>query len=122
MDRIALRGIVARGRHGANPGERDTDQPFEIDVEFDVDLAPAQRSDRLEDTPDYGAIYERIVAIVATTSYRLLEALAGKMLDDVFADRRIARATLTIGKPKLLGGATPSITLVRDNPKRLARF
>lgn len=116
MDRIALRGIAARGRHGANPGERDVEQTLSVDVEFNLDLRVAERSDRLEETVDYAQIHASITRIVASNSYCLLERLAGHILDDMFADRRIVCAQLTIGKPNLLDGATPSVTLVRDNP------
>lgn len=116
MDRIALRRIVARGRHGANPGERDSEQSFELDVEIDADLRDAERSDRLEDTIDYARIHGRVIAIVARTSFALLERLGGEIVRDLFSDARIARARVTIGKPQLLDGATPSVTLVRDNP------
>ncbi|MDQ2865719.1 MAG: dihydroneopterin aldolase [Candidatus Eremiobacteraeota bacterium] len=116
MDRIALRGIAASGRHGANPGERDAEQRFDLDVEFDIDLRAAEHSDALSDTVDYAELHRRLVAIVAETSYELLERLAGELLQELFADERIASARLTIGKPHILNGATPSVTLVRDNP------
>ena len=32
MDVIELRGVRAYGKHGANPGERDRDQPFDADT------------------------------------------------------------------------------------------
>ncbi len=116
MDRIALRNVVAYGRHGANPGERDRRQPFEIDLHFDVDLHTAQRTDLLADTIDYAALHKRMVAIVERESFSLLERLAGALLNAVFDDVRVVRAELTVGKPRLLDGATPSITLARENP------
>ncbi len=56
--RIFVRDIRAYGRHGANPGERDAAQPFDLDVELvaDVDLR-ARTSDDLADTIDYAAIH-----------------------------------------------------------------
>lgn len=113
MDRITLRGVRAYGRHGANPGERDRVQLFEIDVAIEVDLHNAQASDDLSDTVDYAALRDRLVGIVADTSYQLMERLAGDLLEVVFADSRVARAEVTIAKPGILDGATPSVTLVR---------
>ncbi|GAC1418815.1 MAG: dihydroneopterin aldolase [Candidatus Velthaea sp.] len=110
-DSIALRGIRVFGRHGANPGERDVPQPFDIDVLLDVDLAAARTSDTLGDTVDYDALHQHIVRIATTTSYQLLERLGQDLLDAIFADARIVRAEVTIGKPKLLAGATPAVTL-----------
>ena len=59
----------------------------------------------------------RIIPVVESTSFALLERLAGEVLKTVFEDRRIARADFTISKPAILDGATPSVTLDRDNPR-----
>jgi 7,8-dihydroneopterin aldolase/epimerase/oxygenase len=117
MDRITLRGIRAMGRHGANPGERDREQPFDVDVVAELDLCEAQRSDDLADTLDYAALHRRIVKVVERTSHALLERLAAELIDAVFADARVVRAEVTVAKPELLDGATPSVTLVRERPR-----
>jgi dihydroneopterin aldolase len=117
LDRISLHNVVAYGRHGANPGERDRRQPFEIDLDLDVDLHRAQKSDRLADTIDYARIHREMARVVENESFELLERLAGALLDVVFEDERVVRAELRVGKPRLLDGATPSITLLRENPK-----
>lgn len=114
MDRITLARIVACGRHGANPGERDRVQPFHVDVEMDVDLSRAAASDALEDTVNYAEVHRRIVEIVELRSYALLERLAAEILNAVLNDTRVARATVSIAKPQILDGATPSVTLTRE--------
>jgi len=110
-DTIAIRGIRAYGKHGANPGERDHVQPFDLDLELDVDLRAARRSDALGDTIDYAALHDRVVKLVETESFALLERLGEVILAAVMRDERIASARLSIGKPGLLAGATPSVTL-----------
>lgn len=117
MDVITLRGMRVMGRHGANPGERDAEQPFDLEIELHADLSAAERSDDLSDTIDYDALHKRIGHIVRTTSYALLERLAGEIVTAVFEDARIQRASVTIGKPELLDGATPAVNLQRDNPR-----
>jgi dihydroneopterin aldolase len=119
MDQITLRAVRAYGRHGANPGERERRQLIEVDVTAELDLQAAQRSDELAQTLDYAALHDRIVRIVSTTSYALLEALGAALLDAIFADDRIARATVTLSKPQILAGATPSVTLTRDRVHRI---
>lgn len=116
MDRIALHRIRAYGRHGADPGEREEIQPFEIDLAAEVNLRRASESDRLADTIDYAALHARLVQIVADTSYALLERLAAELLGAVFEDHRIVRAEITVAKPAILDGATPSVMLERVNP------
>ena len=116
MDEISLHGVRAYGRHGANPGERDHRQLFEIDLTAQIDLSRAAAQDDLADTLDYAALHARLVRIVATTSYSLLERLAADLVDAVLEDRRIAGATVRVAKPGILDGATPSVTLQRRNP------
>jgi dihydroneopterin aldolase len=113
VDRITLQRIVAHGRHGANEGERDLPQPIHVDLRLDLDLSAAAQSDNLRDTVDYAGVYQRIIEIIETRSYALLERLAAAILESVMSDSRILRAELTIAKPGLLDGATPSVTLVR---------
>jgi dihydroneopterin aldolase len=116
MDRIALRGVRAYGRHGARPGERDNPQAFDLDVTAEIDLRAAQASDELSDTLDYAELHARLVETIASTSHALLERLAGDLLAAIFADNRIVRAEISIAKPGILDGATPSVTLRRANP------
>jgi dihydroneopterin aldolase len=111
---IAIRDIRALGKHGALPGERDREQPFDLDVELDVDLGRARVSDDLADTVDYGTLHARIVQLVAERSFALLERLGDEILADVMRDRRIRRARVTIAKPKLMEGATPSVRITAE--------
>ena len=114
MDRISLDGIRAYGKHGADAAERERAQPFDIAISAELDLTDAAATDDLSATLDYAALHERIVRIVATTSYALLERLAADLLDAVFEERRVERARVTIAKPRILDGATPSVTLCRS--------
>jgi dihydroneopterin aldolase len=116
LDEIRLRGVRAYGRHGADPRERQRRRLIEIDVTAEIDLRTASVSDDLMDTMDYAALCERLVRVVSTTSYALLERLAADLLAEVFLDRRIARAEVTLSKPGILDGATPSVRLERANP------
>ncbi len=122
MDVIALSGLRAQGRHGANAGERDAEQPFDVDVLVEIDLTAPSSSDDLGETLDYAALHQRIIGIVQSTSYALLERLAAEVLRDIFRDARVARAEVAIAKPRLLDGATPSVRLRRENPRYRKTF
>jgi dihydroneopterin aldolase len=114
MDRIVLHDIIAHGKHGVKSDERATPQPFRIDLVLHLDLSRAASSDDLHDTINYAAVHRRIVEIVQTHSYALLEKLAAVILDDVAGDERIRSADISIAKPGILDGATPSVRLVRE--------
>ncbi len=110
-DTIELRDVRAYGRHGADPGEREHVQPFDLRLFVEVDVQSARQSDALTDTLDYAALHARIIEIVATRSYALLERLGEELLRDVMRDARVFAAEVTIAKPQRLGGATPAVTL-----------
>lgn len=111
LDTIELRGIRAFGRHGADPGEKNIPQPFDIDVWFELDLTSARQSDALGDTVDYSMLHAAIVRLVRERSYELIERLGDEVLAAVLADSRVQRASVRIAKPELLAGATPAVIL-----------
>ncbi len=116
MDRLRLERIRASGRHGVYAAERERPQPFDIDVTLRIDLRRAAASDDIADTVDYARLHTRIVRIVETTSYALLERLTARLFEEIFDDPRVRSAEVAIAKPALLDGATPSVTMKRTNP------
>ncbi len=80
---IALKDLGFEGRHGATAVERRATRKFEVDVELDVDVTAAERSDKLADTLDYSKVAEVIVGIGVGEPHRLLESLARRMVDNV---------------------------------------
>jgi dihydroneopterin aldolase len=88
-DSIQLRGLRALGTHGVLPEEQQRAQPFEVDLDLQVDLRRAGRSDALADTVDYGAVTAAVAAVVGGAHSALLEHLA----------ERIAAAALAAGAP-----------------------
>lgn len=89
LDRIEIRGLRALGTHGVLPEERARAQPFEVDLDLEADLRRAGRSDRLDDTVDYGAVTAAVGAVIAGAHCDLLEHLA----------ERVAAAALEAGAP-----------------------
>lgn len=98
MDTIFLTGIRALGAHGVLPEEQSRPQPFEVDLELSVDLAPAGRSDALSDTVDYDALAAKVVRIVEAGGHTLLEALAARIAETCRADPRVQAVTVTVRK------------------------
>lgn len=121
VDVIALRNVRAYGRHGVSPAERAREQPLDIDVFLEIDVREAGRTDALADTVDYDELHQRIVGIVQTTSFALLERLGEELAQSILRDPRVAAARIAIAKPGLLDGATPSVEVRRNNPAFIAR-
>jgi 7,8-dihydroneopterin aldolase/epimerase/oxygenase len=99
-DRIELRGLRVRGHHGVFDYERRDGQDFVVDITVWMDLTPAARSDRLEDTLDYGALAQRAAAIVGGPACDLIEAVAGRVADEVFGDVRVQTVEVVLHKPQ----------------------
>jgi dihydroneopterin aldolase len=99
-DRIELRGLRCVGTHGVLVEEQERAQPFEVDLDLDVDLHPAGESDALADTVDYGTVADVVAATVSGgRSFALLEALAGHVADAVLdVDHRIRGVTVALRK------------------------
>jgi dihydroneopterin aldolase len=98
-DRITVRGLRLEGRVGVPDEERATPQLLEIDVELEVDLDAAARSDELADTVDYGPLIELCRRTLDRGEFKLLEGLAGTLVDRVLdAAPRASAATIRVRK------------------------
>jgi dihydroneopterin aldolase len=100
-----LQNIQLEGRHGYFEHERDVPQPFEVDVELLLDLRPAGVDDDLTKTVDYARVYEIVARIVGSTSYRLLEAIAEVISNEILAAFPVDEVVVRVRKPAVqLGG------------------
>ena len=61
---------------GVNPYEREHKQAIRMQLFLWTDIAKASRSDNLEDTLDYSALYKEVVKRVEHSSFYLIERLA----------------------------------------------
>jgi len=99
-DAIFIRGLLVHAHHGVMSHEAKVGQRFVIDLELQIDLAPAGQSDRLADTASYSAIVETATEAFTRTSYRLVEAAASRVAEAVLAAfPNIAAVQVTVHKP-----------------------
>jgi dihydroneopterin aldolase len=98
VDRIIIKGLRELGVHGVLPEEQARAQPFEVDVELEVDLAAAGSSDALDDTVDYGALCETVRAVVASERHQLLERVATRIAEECRRDPRVRRVVVEVRK------------------------
>ena len=98
-DAIRLQGLRVLAYCGVLPEELDRRQPFEVDLTVETDLTSAGRSDALEDTIDYGALADAVVALADTRRYSLLERFATDIAEVVLAtDDRITAVGVDLDK------------------------
>lgn len=97
MITVGVRGVRAWGKHGVLVREKKTAQPFEADVEVDLDVESAQA---LSDTLDYRLLVAAVYRIVGGPSYDLIESMAADLCDAVLAsDRRVRCCRVELRKP-----------------------
>ncbi len=100
-DRISLRGLRFLGRQGVTLEERMEPQPIEVDIEMWADLEAAARSDDLADTVDYSAVFALVASIVESESFRLIEALAARIADEVLRSQpAVVSVEVRVRKPQ----------------------
>jgi dihydroneopterin aldolase len=99
-DRILLTGLTVRGNHGVFDFERRDGQDFVVDVELELDTAPAARSDDVADTVHYGELASALAAVIGGEAVNLLETLAQRLADVCLGDERVQVATVTVHKPQ----------------------
>ena len=95
VTRLFLTGITARGRHGANPGEKDKPQDFVVDLDVEVEVG----DDRLTSTADYRSLIRTARESVEQGSFDLLETLAHAVADAVLAQDGVVRVNAVVHKP-----------------------
>ncbi|MCW2725281.1 MAG: dihydroneopterin aldolase [Frankiales bacterium] len=98
-DRISLTGLRVRGFHGVLPEERRDGQDFVVDAVLTLDTRAAAAADDLARTVDYGALAERLAAVVAGEPCDLIETLAGRLAEVCLADGRAQSVEVTVHKP-----------------------
>lgn len=82
---IELIGMNFRAFHGCFEEERRDGNSYVVDFRADLDTSRAQVTDSLEDTVDYGRIYQIVKEQMAIPS-NLLENVAGRIAGAVCAE------------------------------------
>ena len=125
-DTIERRGLRALGRHGVLEEEKARAQPFEVDLDLEVDLQAAGRSDDLNDTVDYGAVTDAVRAVIEGEHCDLLEHLADRIARAATtaaatpaAAATTAPAAATTPAPAARATASPTVTAVTVTLRKL---
>ncbi len=80
MAKILLEGMEFYAYHGCFKEEQVIGNRFLVELEIEVDTTLAEVSDRLHDTVNYQAVYNKIKEAMGNKSH-LLEHLARRILD-----------------------------------------
>jgi FolB domain-containing protein len=102
MDKILIKDLLARCIVGINEEERREKQDVVINITLTADLKKACLTDRFEDTVDYRAIKKKVLNIMESSQYYLIEALAEHIAQACLEFKGIAGAQVLVEKPSAL--------------------
>lgn len=117
-DRITLTGVGSVGYHGVLDSEKQTGQPFFVDIVMFTDFARATTTDEVANTVDYAEVAEVIRDIITGESFDLIETLAERIAAAVLTNFPLLAVELTVHKPKApieVTFADVSVTIFREN-------
>lgn len=99
MDRVALRGLKARGHHGVFQREREEGQTFIVDLTLGLDIRPAAADDDLAKTVHYGIVAEEVAAVVQGEPVDLIETLAERIAQTCLKHDGVLEVEVCVHKP-----------------------
>jgi 7,8-dihydroneopterin aldolase/epimerase/oxygenase len=99
-DAIFLKGLALHAYHGVMQHEAKVGQTFQIDLQLDLDLGNASRTDKLKDTVSYDLVIKIVTEAFCGRRYRLVEAAAGAAAEAVLARcPQVHSVHVTVHKP-----------------------
>lgn len=100
MDKIYMNQLAFYGYHGVFDEEKKLGQRFIVDLVLQLDLAQAGKSDQLDDTINYGEVYQRVKEIVEGPSFKLVESVAERIATDLLNSFSLLQeCTVKVVKP-----------------------
>ncbi len=97
-DVIEVRGLELLVFCGVLPEEQARRQPFEFDLDIELDMTEAGATDDLDATVDYGALSNRLADILFAERFMLLERMATRVAQVVLESRRVEGVTVVARK------------------------
>jgi dihydroneopterin aldolase / 2-amino-4-hydroxy-6-hydroxymethyldihydropteridine diphosphokinase len=101
-DRIEIKDLLLRTILGINDEERHNRQDVLINIVLHTDTRTASTSDQIEDAVNYRAITKRVIALVESSSFFLVERMAAEIAALCLDDPRVERVAVRVEKPGAL--------------------
>ena len=97
--RLIIERLEFQGHLGVTPEERGALQPIAVDIELDQpSTAQAAATDDLTQAVDYAQVAQRIVEVGGSGQFHLVETLAERLTEMIFAEFPVSRVRLWVRK------------------------
>lgn len=101
-DEIQIKDLFLRTIVGINEEERRNRQDVLINITLFADTRAAGASDDIADAVNYRTIAKRVIAMVESSRFFLVEKLAAEIAAICLEDRRVERVRVRVEKPGAL--------------------
>jgi dihydroneopterin aldolase len=98
-DILRLRNLRFYAYHGLFAEEEKLGQRFEVDLELSGDFRRAGLDDNIELAIDYSAVYKLVAEVVTQRRFKLIEALAEHIAEEVGQAFAPSALTVRVRKP-----------------------
>jgi FolB domain-containing protein len=98
LDKIYIRDLLLRCIIGLYDWEREKKQDVLINITLYADIRTACQTDAIEDTVDYKAVKKKVVEMVESSSYMLVERLAESIAEICLEHPRVHRVKVLVDK------------------------
>ncbi len=116
-DEIKIKDLLLRTIIGINEEERRDRQDVLINVTMWADTRQAGGSDDVTDTVNYRTVAKRVIELVESSEFNLVEKIAAEIAKICLEDQRVERARVTVEKPGALRFArSVGVTIDRARP------
>ncbi len=114
MDKVRIKGLVCRAHVGVPEAERRKRQKILIDLELELDLKKAGRSDRVEYPVDYAAVAREVKEWVEGRPFVLVEAIAESAAGRVLGRFKVKQAMVRVRKFSVPGTCSVGVEITRS--------
>ncbi|MFQ6676695.1 MAG: dihydroneopterin aldolase [Fidelibacterota bacterium] len=99
MDIIRLHNMQFYGYHGVSEFEKHLGGKFEVDVEMSANLKQACKTDDINASIDYEAVYHSVAKCIKNDHFYLIEALADSIAKELLNNYSIDGINVRVRKP-----------------------
>jgi FolB domain-containing protein len=99
MDKVIIKGILARGIIGIHEWERDKPQDILINLDLFTVTRKQDAPDSITECVDYSKVTKKVIHHAETAKRFTVEALAEDIAQICLDDPRVLKATVRVEKP-----------------------
>jgi dihydroneopterin aldolase len=117
MDIVFIEDLRIQTVIGVFDWEREITQTVSLNLEMGFDISKASATDSIADTLDYKAVSKRLISLVESSDYQLVEALADKCAQVVLEEFPVQWLRLKLSKPGAVRGSSAVGVIIERGQK-----